>query len=204
MQPGATLFSRWGPSTGPFSHAVYTIKRPFWSLLNRTFYVYAPDGSQVLYVKHPLLRLRREVTMYADESENYPIMTIRARQIVALNRANDVFDAQTGERLGTIRSRGLESIVRDTWDILDTADQPVGLIREQGESFLRRVVPLLTGEWHIELYGRQVAHIRQAFRFFVSEFTLDLSMNDNYMDPRFAVACTLMALMAETARESNG
>jgi hypothetical protein len=141
--------------------------------------------------------------MYADESESYPIMTIRAREFIALNVANDVFDAQTGARLGTIRSRGLKSILRDTWDILDPSDQPAGLMQEDGAALLRRFFPLLTGKWHIELHGQVVAEIRQVFRFFIKEFTLDLSMNQDRIDPRFAVACTLLALMAESRRESS-
>lgn len=205
MQPGTPMVpsAYHGLAVQPFAHSMYTIKRPFWSLLGRKFHVYAPDGSLVCFVKHPLLRLRQEFTLYTDESETQPLLTIRARQVVALNRCLDVFDARTGERVGTIRSRGLKSIVRDTWDILDPNDQPVGLMQEDGAALLRRVFPLLIGKWHIELYQQEVAKVTQVFRFFVKEFTLDLSMNQGRMDARFAIACALLALMAETARESS-
>ncbi|WP_437732606.1 hypothetical protein [Sorangium sp. So ce1335] len=192
-----------GLAVQPFAHTTYTIKRPFWSFLGRRFHVFAPDGSLVCFVKHPLLKLRPEFTLFADESESQPLFTIRSRQVVALNRCLDVFDARTGERVGTIRSRGLKSIVRDTWDILDPSDQPVGLMQEDGAAMLRRVFPLLIGKWHIELHGQEVARITQVFRFFVKEFTLDLSMSQGRIDARFAIACALLALMAETARESG-
>ncbi|AGP40880.1 hypothetical protein BE04_47340, partial [Sorangium cellulosum] len=192
-----------GLAVQPFAHPTYTIKRPFWSLLGRKFHVYAPDGTLVCFVKHPLLKLRQEFTLFADESESQPLLTIRSRQVVALNRCLDVLDARTGERVGTIRSRGLKSIVRDTWDILDPADQPVGLMQEDGAALLRRMFPLLVGKWHIELHQQEVAKVTQVFRFFVKEFTLDLSMNQGRIDARFAIACALLALMAETARESG-
>ncbi|WP_438016178.1 hypothetical protein WMF18_35845 [Sorangium sp. So ce315] len=192
-----------GLAVQPFAHPTYTIKRPFWSLLGRKFHVFAPDGTLVCFVKHPLLKLRQEFTLFTDESESQPLLTIRSRQIVALNQCLDVFDARTGERVGTLRSRGLKSIVRDTWDILDPSDQPVGLMQEDGAAMLRRLLPLLIGKWHVELHGQEVAKITQVFRFFVKEFTLDLSMNQGRIDARFAIACALLALMAETARESG-
>ncbi|KYF50136.1 hypothetical protein [Sorangium sp. So ce854] len=192
-----------GLAVQPFAHPTYTIKRPFWSLLGRKFHVFAPDGTLVCFVKHPLLKLRQEFTLFADESESQPLLTIRSRQIVALNQCLDVFDARTGERVGTLRSRGLKSIVRDTWDILDPSDQPVGLMQEDGAAMLRRLLPLLIGKWHVELHGQEVAKVTQVFRFFVKEFTLDLSMNQGRIDARFAIACALLALMAETARESG-
>jgi uncharacterized protein YxjI len=205
MQPGAIVPApQTGLAVGPFNHPHYRVKRPFWSFLGRKFHVFAPDGSLAMFVKHPLLKLRQEFTIFSDESESNPLITIRARQVIALNFANDVFDAKTGERLGTIRSRGLKSIVRDTWDILDANDQSVGLMQEDGMALLRRFFPLLLSKHHIELGGQTVATIRQVFRFFVKEFELDLSMSQGRIDTRFAVACTLLALMAESRREDSG
>jgi hypothetical protein len=201
MQANITPYQSQGLAS--LGHATYTIKRPFWSLLGRKFHVYAPDGALVMFVKHPIFKLRQEFTIFTDESESTPLIVIKQRQIMALNVAHDVFDASGGQKLGTIRSRGLKSIVRDTWDILDPNDQPAGLLQEDGAALLRRFIPLLLGKWRIELGGQVVATVRQVFRFFVKEFTLDLTMNDNRIDPRFAVACALLALMKEIAREQS-
>jgi len=182
-------------------HSSLTVKRPFWSLLGRKFHVFSPEGALVAFVKHPLLKLKMEFTIFADENETLPLLTIRARQLIGVNMCFDVFDAQSGQKVGTLRRRGFKSIIRDTWDILDQNDQPVGLVEEEGAAFLRRLFPILLGKWKIELGGAPVGNIRQVFRFFVKEFTLDLSMNQGRLDPRFAVACAIFALMAESARE---
>ena len=192
-----------GLAAGPFAHPRYTIKRPFFSFLGRKFHVYAPDGSLVMFIKHPLLKMRQEFTIYTDESESTPLLTIKARAIIALNMAMDVFDARTGEKVGTVRTRGLKSILRDTWDILDANDQVVGMMQEDGAAILRRFFPLLTSKHHVELGGTTVTQIRQIFRFFVKEFELDLSMSQGRIDPRFAVACAMLCLMAETRREQS-
>lgn len=205
MQPGAIASTAAsGLAAHPFSHAQYTIKRPFWSFLGRRFHVYAPDGSLVAFVKHPLLKLRGEFTIFADESETRPIMLVRSRAVIALNMAHDVIDSATQQPIGSIRSRGLKSILRDTWDILDASDQPVGLVQEDGMALVRRFFPILPSHHHIELGGQTVAKIDQVFRFFVKEFTLDVSMGGGRIDPRFAIACAVLALMAESNREASG
>ncbi len=205
MQPAYDMVpaAQHGLAAGPFAHPTYTVKQPFWSFLGRKFHVFAPDGSPVAFVKHPILKLRQEFTIFTDESESRPLLVIRARQVIGFNIAHDVVDAPSGQKVGTIRSRGLKSILRDTWDLLDHNDQPVGLVQEDGAALLRRFFPLLTGKWHIELQGQEVAKIKQIFRFFVKEFTLDLSMNQNRIDARFAIACAVLALMAESRREQG-
>ncbi len=186
------------------AHPTFLVKRPFWSFLGRKFHVYAPDGSLVAFVKHPLLKLREQFTIFQDESQTRPMLFIKARQLIGFNICFDVADAASGQRVGTIRRRGLKSMFRDTFEILDPHDQPVGVCEEEGAALLRRLVPMLPGKWKIELHGQVVGRIDQIFRFFLKEFTLDLSMNHNRLDPRFAMALAIFALMQESARESRG
>jgi hypothetical protein len=185
-------------------HPAFTVKRPFWSLLGRKFHVYAPDGSLVAFVKHPIFKLKQEYTIFADEAQTMPMLHVKARQVIGFNICFDVTDAASGLRVGTIRRRGLKSLFRDTFEILDPMDQVVGVCEEEGAAFLRRIFPILLGKWKIELQGQVVGQIRQVFRFFVKEFTLDLSMNQNRLDPRFAMALAIFALQAESAREQGG
>jgi hypothetical protein len=193
-----------GPRTDRFAYQRYVIKRPFLSLLGRRYYVYAPDGSLILFLKHPLMKLRGEFTIYTDDTETTPLLVVRARKIVALNMAHDVMDPNTGEKAGSIRSRGLKSIFRDAWDILDANDQVIGLMEETGFALLRRYFKFLPGSHKIELHGQLVATLRQTFLLFIKEEVLDLSPGGDKIDHRFAIACALLALMKETSREANG
>jgi hypothetical protein len=191
------------PHKDRFAYQQYVIKRPFLSILGRKYHVYAPDGSLVVFLKHPLLKMRGEFTIYTDETETVPILVVRARQIVALNIAHDVLDPNTGEKIGSIRSRGLKSIIRDVWDILDINDQPIGLVEETGFAMLRRFIKFLPGSHKIELHGQLVATLKQKFRFFIKEEVLDLTPGGDHLDHRFAVACALLVLMKEAAREAS-
>jgi hypothetical protein len=189
--------------TDRFAHQQYVIKRPFLSIFGRRYYVYAPDGSPVVFLKHPLMRLRGEFTIFADDTETTPLLLVRARKILALNMAHDVFDPNTNEQIGSIRSRGLKSIIRDVWDILDVNDQPIGMIEETGTAWLRRLIKFLPGRHKMELHGQLVATLKQTFRFFIKEEVLDLTPGGDRLDHRFAVACALLVLMQESAREAG-
>jgi hypothetical protein len=192
-----------GRAANPFSHATYSIKRPFFTFLGRTFKVFDPSGQMCLYVKLPLLKLKQEWNIYADEGQQNMLLLVKAREFIAMNPTSDVIDAQTQQKIGAFRSHGLKSIVHDTWDILDANDQVIGKLTEDSNGFLRRFIPLLLGKWHGEIGGQEVFQVRQLFRFFTKEFTLDTSMAQGKVDPRMAMAGALLALIREIAREQS-
>ena len=185
-----------------FSHASYTLVRPLFSW-SRVYRVFAPDGSLSGVVEQPWFRLRTELTLYADEAQTEPIFVIKNRRLAAVNMEHDLFDARTGQRLGVLRTRGLRSLFRDTWDILDADERPAGLMIEDGPWFWRRIAKFIPGRHHIELGGRTVAHIEQVFHFFRREFELDILQVDDPIEPRFAIACALIAMMADLRRENR-
>lgn len=189
--------------TSRFAQKTYSIRRPYFTFLGRKFYVYGADGQQVLFVKHKIFSFKDEWSMFSDDSEGTPLLRVKARTIMGMNIITDVFDAATGERVGSVRNKGLKSIFKDTWEILDDADQPRGLFSEDSNALLRRFIPLLRGHWKLEMGGAVVAKLDQEFRWFTKEFTLDLSMAAGRVDPRLAVAVAMLALMREIARESQ-
>ncbi|MBL8682248.1 MAG: hypothetical protein JNK05_23980 [Myxococcales bacterium] len=198
------LRPEWGAAGARLAHPRLILKRPWFSLLGRKMYVYAPNRSLLAYVKRPLFKLRDEFTIYADESETQPLLLVKARSVIGINMSYDVIDCASKQRVGTIRSRGWESIFRDTYDLLDEREQPVGVFVETGNAMLRRLFPFLLGEWNIEVRGQTIGRVEQVWQWFEKEFTLDLSANRDAMDPRFAVALTVFALIRESRREQNG
>ena len=185
-----------------FSLEQLRIKRPFWTLFGRTFRVFGPDGTQVMFAKHPM-RWRDTFKVFTDDSRTQLLLSIEAHKAIAMNMTYSVLDGQTGELVATLRKRGLKSIVRDVWDIVDAGDQPIGLVTEDGNSVLRRFFPILLGKWHVELGGQPVAHVRQHFRLFVKEFELDLGAGRDRCDPRLAIGAALLALTSEISREQR-
>jgi hypothetical protein len=186
-----------GVSLATQSH--YIIRRRFWSVFERVFRVFTGDGQLIMYIQHPLLALREEFMIYADEAKTRPLLKVKSRQVIAINFSYEISDAQTGELLGSVQKKGLRSIVRDKFLILDPGGAEIGYAEEQGASLLRRLFPLLTSKHAIFAGGHQVAFIRQRFRWFTKEFTVDTQPSS--LDPRFVLAVALLALIAEARRE---
>lgn len=181
------------------SQSRYRIKRRFWSIFERIFRVFTLDGQLIMKVKHPVFRFREEFTVYADEAQSRPLLFIKSRQVIAINFAFEVTDVDTGQVLGSVQKRGLRSLVRDKFIVRDADGQEIGYVEEQGASILRRFFPILTSKHAVVLHGQQAAAIRQIFRFFTKEFEVELA--PGVADPRFVMACALLALIAEARRE---
>ncbi len=179
----------------------YLIKRRFWSFFERTFRVFTHDGQLMMLVKHPVFRLREEFTVYGDEAQTQPLLLVKSRQMVAINFAYEVTDISAGEVLGSVQKRGLRSLVRDKFLILDREGNEIGYTEEQGASLMRRFIPMLTSKHAIFVGGQQVAFIRQIFRFFTKEF--EVTVVPSAVDTRFVLACALLALIAEARREDS-
>jgi uncharacterized protein YxjI len=179
----------------------YIIKRKFWSFLERVFRVWTADGQLIMYIKHPILRLREEFMVYEDEAQTRPLLRVKSKQVVAINFAYEITDAKTGQVLGTVRKQGLRSIVRDKFILLDATDREIGYAEEQGASLLRRFFPFLTSKHAIFAHGQEAAYIRQVFRFFTKEFTV--ALRPSKLEPQFVLAVALLALIAEARREDN-
>ena len=186
-----------GVSLATQSH--YVIRRPFWSVFERTFRVFSREGQMIMFVKHPLLKLKEEFTVYADEGKTQPLLLIKSRQAIALNFTYDITDITTGQMLGSVQKQGLKSLIRDRFLIFDPAGAEIGYAEEQGASLLRRFIPWITSKHAIFQHDQQVAFVRQLFRFFIKEFTVDMAPSS--LDPRFVLAVALLALMAEARRE---
>ncbi|HEY2029916.1 MAG TPA: hypothetical protein VGH20_11985 [Myxococcales bacterium] len=187
----------------PFDHPAYELVRPFFSAgFQRVTRVYAPDGQLVATVEQPFFRLRTELVAYADEAQLSPLFVIRTRRLATLDREHDLLDPG-GARLGCLRTRGVASLFRDQWDILGDDDAPAGEMVEEGPALWRRFFRLLPGQHRIDLGGRTVARVRQEFHFFRRVFQLRILPVEDPIEPRFAIACALVAMMADLRRERS-
>jgi len=196
-----TALTREVRSISMWNQSRFRIKRAFWSFLERTFRVFTADGQLIMLVKHPILRFREEFKVYADEAQSVPLLLVKSRQIIAINFTFDVVDIASGQLLGTVQKRGARSIVRDRFLILDPAGTEIGTMEETGPSVLRRLLPLLTSRHRMILHGQEAARMRQIFRLFTKEFEVEVATGQ--ADPRFVLACALLALMSEARREDK-
>jgi len=189
-----------------FQHPSYLLKRQAIALTGK-FRFYDPMGNMVMFSEQKMFRLREDIRVYSDESKTQEVLSIKARQIIDFSAAYDVVDTAMNQKVGVLRRKGLRSILRDEWEVLDANDNMIGLIFEDsiGLALLRR---FLLGSWlpqnyDITLGQTRVGDLRQNFNLFRYELNLDFSMDvSRSLDRRLGIAAgTLLA--AVEGKESN-
>jgi uncharacterized protein YxjI len=157
------------------------------------------QGASLLYCQQKLFKLKEDIRVFADETKQRELITIKARNIIDISATYDVVDAQTGDALGALRRRGLKSMLRDEWELLGAGDQVIGQIQEDGLYLLRRVLTSLVPQtFSITLGGAKVGEVRQRFNPFVFKAEMDLSADTGRkLDRRLALAAGILLMAIE-------
>jgi uncharacterized protein YxjI len=184
-----------------FSYSRYLVRKQVLKLFGGAFRVYDAEGKLVLFADQKAFKLREDIRLYTDESKQIEVLTIKARQILDWSAAYDVIDARTGEKVGAYKRKGLKSMVKDEWVIMDAQDQEVGLVREDSV-FLALVRRLLTNlvpqTFHAELEGRPVCVYKQRFNPFVLKLSVDFSPDfAKALDRRMGMAGAILLCAIE-------
>ncbi len=86
-----------------FQHPRYTIRRKFFRFFGDAFHLYTDDGELALYSNMKRFRIREDIRLYADESQDQELLRISTRSIFDFAGAYDVHDSQSDEHVGTLR-----------------------------------------------------------------------------------------------------
>lgn len=185
----------------PFLLDQYQARRKVWTLFTPKFHIYDPFGHLVAYVEQKAFKLKEDITVFADEQKQRSLLHIQARQILDFSAAYDVADATTGEKVGALRRKGLKSILRDEWLLLDPSEREIGLLQEDSalNATLRRFLSnLIPQRYHIRLNGQDAGFIRQHFNPFVLKHDVDLRADTGRrLDRRLALAAVVLLLAIE-------
>jgi len=189
-----------------FQHPNYLLKRQALALTGK-FRFYDPLGNLVMFSEQKMFKWREDIRVYADEEKTQEVLSIKARQIVDFSAAYDVVDTALNQKIGVLRRKGLRSILRDEWEVLDANDNLKGLLFEDsmGLALLRR---FLLGSWLPQNYDitfgeMRVADLKQNFNLFRYELNLDFTMDAGHlMDRRLGLAAGIL-LAAVEGKQSN-
>lgn len=188
-----------------FQHPSYLLRRQAIALAGK-FRFYDPTGKLVMFSEQKMFKLREDIRVYADENKTQEVLSIKARQILDFSAAYDVVDTALNQKVGALRRKGLRSILRDEWEVLDENDSVRGLLFEDsmGLALLRR---FLLGNWLPQNYDitfgeARVADLRQNFNPFRYELNLDFSMDPaQQLDRRLGLAAGILLAAVEGRQE---
>jgi uncharacterized protein YxjI len=184
-----------------FQFPNYLLQRQAIALTGK-FRFYDPAGRIVMFSEQKMFRLREDIRVYGDEGKTQEVLSIKARQILDFSAAYDVVDTAMNQKVGALRRRGLQSLLRDEWEVLDANDTVIGKLFEDsvGMALLRR---FLLGSWLPQNYDITVgdtraADLKQRFNPLRYELDLDFRMDTaQRLDRRLGIAAAILLAAVE-------
>jgi uncharacterized protein YxjI len=148
----------------------FFVKQRITVMVNRYEIVAAnPDGSEgplMALAEQKRMKLREEVSFFADESKTRRVFSFRARQRLDVHAEHDVVDEQ-GRPIGYFRKQFGASLLRSTWNLSAPGVEAVGRERNQFIAILRRIwglIPYIGEVWvpfvfHFDFVDQQTGAI---------------------------------------------
>ena len=180
----------------------YFAKKSFLKIFGGEIRIFDENKNNLLFfVKQKAFKLKEDITVYADETKSKELLKIKARSMIDFSAIYDVVDVSSNEPMGALRRKGFKSILKDSWEILDTRDQVIGSIDEDSmlKAMLRRFLTnLIPQTFFITINKNQVGVLKQTFNPFVPQFNIDFSSDRaNALDRRMGIAIVILLQIIE-------
>jgi len=182
--------------------STYIVRRKVLTLLGAQFHVRTADDKLLAFTQLKAFKLKEDIRIYADEAKKKELISIQARQIIDFSASYDVTDtAAGGVKVGALRRKGMKSILRDEWVLLDEFEKEIGIVQEDSTfvALLRRLLSnLIPQSFHLKVGGQIVGRIHQNFNPFVLRLTVDLGEDrQKKIDPRLGMATAILLAAIE-------
>jgi hypothetical protein len=170
-------------------------------LFGGAFRIYDSTGQLALFADMKAFRLREDIRLYTGEDKHTEALLIKARSIIDFSAAYDVTDPATGQKVGALKRKGLTSLVKDQWILMDAEDREIGAIREDSLALalLRRFVTNLVPQaFYGEIGTAQVCTFKQNFNPFVLKLSVDFGPDrSRLLDRRLGIAAGVLLCAIE-------
>jgi hypothetical protein len=98
--------------------------------LSNDFIAKDASGSQLVYVRSKLFKLKEDIQVFATEKKEEVLFTIKADRIIDFN-ACYAFADDEGEFIGQVGRKGAKSLLKAHYEIYDNEKKPEFLIQEE-------------------------------------------------------------------------
>ena len=181
--------------------STYQAKKAWFTFLGASFRLFTSDGSLAFFVKQKAFKLKEEITVFADEGQKEAMLTIKARSVMDVSAIYDITDVKTGDRIGSMKRKGLKSILRDEWSILSLDEQEVGVVKEDSGimALVRRfLIKIIPQTFRVTMGDGEVGIIKQTWNIFSLTYDVDFSADtEGKLDARMGVALVVLLLAIE-------
>jgi len=172
------------------------------------------NGNDVAYVRQKMFRLKEDVIVFSDESRTKELFNIKANQWIDFNASYMMTDLLTGKKFGSLARKGVRSIWKARYDIIDEKDKPIYQINEDNgwikvfDSFLGEIpiLGMLTGYFLNPSYtvkdnaGKEYFRLKKMPSLVGRRFQLERLIDIDDEDESLVVLSFLMMVLLERAR----
>lgn len=172
------------------------------------------NGNYVAYVRQKMFRLKEDVIVFSDESRTKELFNIKANQWIDFNASYMMTDLLTGKKFGSLARKGVRSIWKARYDIIDEKDRPIYQINEDNgwikvfDSFLGEIpiLGMLTGYFLNPSYtvkdnaGKEYFRLKKMPSLVGRRFQLERLIDIDDEDESLVVLSFLMMVLLERAR----
>ena len=181
----------------------YTIRKKVFTLFVPKFHIYNSQGDLIGFCKQAF-KLKEDIRIFTDESMTEERMMIAARSIIDFSAAYDVTESNTQQRLGALQRKGMKSLFRDEWIVLDDNENEIGSTKEDSmllATIRRHFLNLIPQKYHLSDHsGHQLAEFRSHFNPFIRKMTVTV-YPDSPIHPLLILAAGVLLVAIEGRQE---
>ena len=183
----------------------YMIRQKVLKLLGEEFHIYSDESMENMigYSKQKALKLKEDIRVYSDESQSAELLTIKQKGILDFTGGFGIVDGQTGISLGSMKRKGLKSMLKDSWVVLNSEGNEVGTLGEDSGvlALVRRFVPgmalLIPQEFSLKMNGASgKVTFTQKINPLVHKLVVS-GVSSSGIDPRIAASAAVLLIAIE-------
>jgi hypothetical protein len=191
-----------------FQYNNYVLKKQVIALTG-TLRIYNPQDQLVLFIQQKIFKLKEDIRVYADELKSRELLTIKARQIIDFSAYYDVVDSQYLTKIGGFRRKGFRSLVQDEWEVFDSQENLIGVLKEDSlrDALLRRLLlgTLIPQNYGLNVGAEKIADYSQRFQIFRYVLDINFQMDTgNILDRRLGIAAAILLAIIEGRQHKQG
>ena len=172
------------------------------------------NGNYVAYVRQKIFKLKDDVIVFNDESKSQELFRIKANQWIDFNASYSITDLVHEKNFGRLARKGMRSLWKSQYNILDENDQPKYQINEDNawtkvlDGFVSEIplVGMFTGYFLNPSYtvvdnsGKEIFRLKKMPSLIGRRFQLDRLYDLADEDESLIVLSFLMMVLLERAR----
>lgn len=172
------------------------------------------DGNYVAYVRQKMFKLKEDVVIFSDQKKTTELFRIKADRWMDFNACYDIMGLPDNKKYGRLVRKGVKSLWKATYQIVDENDQKKFIITEDNgwvkvwDSIVGEIpiIGMFTGYFlnpsytARDLSGKEVFRLKKMPSFIGRRFQLDRLVDISDEDESLIVLSFLMMVLLEKSR----